>query len=106
MALATTLRAMNALPSLPEGRKYLAVAPNCWGKAVTAKDAIKNARKHFPSFVGQWKFLLYDAPADTVVNDMGYAETKTEEKAVLVGYYNTTAKESPAVAKALGVEPS
>ena len=102
--LPTTLKALNELPPLREGRKYLAVGPHCWGKHETSKQAIKNAKSHFPTFAGKWKFLLYDAPADTVINEMGTGgETRSDEKAVLVGYYNTNAGESPAVKHALEV---
>jgi len=101
--LHTTIKTMNALPPLVEGRKYFAVGPHCWGKDITAKKAISNAKSNFPSFAGKWKFLLYDAPADTYIDDMGSSYTETESKAVLVGYFNTNAEESPALKAALEV---
>jgi hypothetical protein len=54
-----------------KGRRYLCIGPACWGKGKTAAQAIKNAKHEFASFVGPWKFILYDVQDDAKIDDMG-----------------------------------
>lgn len=51
-------------------RCYLAVGPNCWGRAVTKEQAIKNARKHCP--VPRFrKWIVFYCHPSTYIDDMG-----------------------------------
>lgn len=62
------------IPALAPGRKFLCVGPHCWGSGATAEEAIKNAKsnrvKVYEGKAG-WRYILFDAAADTYVNQMG-----------------------------------
>jgi hypothetical protein len=55
-----------------KGRCFLCIAPNAWGKGPTPASARRKAREHFsPSLSGRWRWVLYDAPADAWVDQIG-----------------------------------
>lgn len=72
------------------GRCYLCLGPMCWGKASTAAKAVANAKsnwsRHYnPTFA----FILYDAPADAYVDEMGYIRwADGEQKLTELARYN------------------
>jgi hypothetical protein len=88
--------------SIPRGRCYLCIGPNCWGKAFSAVDAEKNAKQnYFSSGTKGWKFIMYDAPPDVYVDDWGSSvyrpalyyqpdetneDTKADDKFTPIGY--------------------
>ena len=80
------MKDLKNLPALPEGRVYFCVAPGCWGKGDTPDKAIKNARmNHSRTYFGEWWALrLYDAPADTFLDGLGYSHSRSIDKATLV----------------------
>lgn len=57
-------------PKLEEGREYLCIGPNCWGRDEDAQKAIKIAKSNAGG--GPWKFILNDVPAGSKVDEMGY----------------------------------
>lgn len=83
-------------------RCYLCVGPNCWGKAFTAKQAEQNARSSFSrSLGGPWKFIMYDAPADCVIDEMGrstwtpsYYDLEQQRPAIELYRYDPTPAKS------------
>lgn len=67
---------------------YLAIGPNCWGKASTVETAIANARKSWPSWIKGGRsaknYTVYASDSPEIrVNDMGGIcyprEAKVEE---------------------------
>lgn len=51
-------------------RLYLCIGDRCWGRGVTADEAVKNA-KHNRVGRDAFPMVLYDIRADTTVDDMG-----------------------------------
>ena len=74
----TSQRAVSDLPALPAGRTYLVMGPYCWGKDPDPAAAVKKARSNSPRWLGApaWQFMVFDAPADAQVDDMGYIRWK------------------------------
>lgn len=62
--------ALEALPPAADDRVYMAIGPNCWGRGRTGQEAVKNARREFPSYNGKWRYILYDAPKGSWVDDI------------------------------------
>lgn len=62
-----------ALPEAAEGRRYVLVAPFCWGKGKTAQQAEAYARQNrarsYEPARG-WCWILFDAPANTEIHDV------------------------------------
>jgi hypothetical protein len=77
------------LVNAPEGMKYLCIGPNCWGADKNAEKAIKNCKKNFARYVGEWRYMLYLSSEEATVDGMGYVTRKTESPdSVLVGTFN------------------
>jgi hypothetical protein len=61
-----------ASESTADQRIYLCIGPNTWGRGTTPAEAVKNAKANFSrSLSGSWKWIMYDAQADAVIDDMG-----------------------------------
>jgi hypothetical protein len=58
-------------PELPDGREYMCIGPNCWGRDKDAQEAIRIAKTNMSASRGMWKFLLYDVPAGAWLDEMG-----------------------------------
>ena len=70
-------------PALPTGRTYLCVGPMCWGKDDDAAKAIANAKKNWPRiYAPKFCYILFDAPADAYVDDMGYTRWKNGQEQI------------------------
>lgn len=48
----------------PEGREFLCIGPQCWGRGATDQEALKNATR--PK-----RYILYDVDPGTKVDEMG-----------------------------------
>jgi len=66
--------ALALLPPLDEGREYLIIGPNCWGRGKTAAEALKIAKRNRPTAgIGPgWKWIAHDVPAGAWLDDMGF----------------------------------
>lgn len=60
---------MLQLPALPEGRVYLVLGANVWGKALTFDKALKIARNENGAALKQ--YIVFDAPDDATVTGYG-----------------------------------
>jgi hypothetical protein len=67
-------KAKSSFPPLADDREYLCMGPNCWGRDKDAKKAIATAKKHSSYDRTGWKYLLFDAPKGSWVNDWGQIE--------------------------------
>jgi hypothetical protein len=56
----------------PEGRAYLVIGPQCWGKDVNLDRAVANAKKEGGADRKHWRFIVYDVDHASYVDDMGY----------------------------------
>ena len=68
--IAKAMIAASVPTSLPAGRKFLVIGPHVWGKGDTIEAAYKNAR--IEGAAVEKSLLLFDVPADAVVDEMGY----------------------------------
>ena len=62
-------------PALPSDRIYLCMGPMCWGADPDATKAIANAKKNrVKIYEGPrgWRYILFDVPAETTVDEMGF----------------------------------
>jgi hypothetical protein len=89
---------LHALPVPDAGRTYIVIGYNCWGKHADPEQAAKNAIREGGTNALR-KFLVYDAPADAYIDDMGSicyvptADTPTPAYR-LAARYDPTAKAS------------
>lgn len=69
----TIPKRFQGIVSIGEGREYMIIMQNYWGRGLTLLDAIKEVRKsshrdwHSPST----ECVVYDVPDGAWVNDMG-----------------------------------
>lgn len=68
--IARTIKAAYVPKTLPEGRAFLVIGPNVWGKGDTIEEAYTNARSNGAAVAES--LLLYDVPANATVDEMGY----------------------------------
>jgi hypothetical protein len=51
---------------------FLCVGPNCWGRGLTAKEAVKNARKNLSAFfTAPFSYNLYEGTDRIYVDGVG-----------------------------------
>ena len=60
------------LPEAPDGLRYFAVGPYCWGKAVSATAALRNARKEGGSGVYVLHLVNKDAEVSSIDGCLSY----------------------------------
>lgn len=54
----------------PEGRIYIAIGPNCWGKGNTPKKAVTKMRSNWPSYIkyDRAKFVVVECDSRSTVS--------------------------------------
>lgn len=74
-----TLAEAKRLPATTNGRSYLVVGPNCWGRGTTVGEAYANARSAgVPSYTQRpWKFGVFEG-LHIRIDDMGRIFTDGE----------------------------
>ena len=66
---------------------FLAIGPNCWGKAETRKEAVRLAKQNFPAsgYVAHNKrvmdkhFSIYTSEGTFMVDDMGRVSSTVDD---------------------------
>jgi hypothetical protein len=92
--------------STAEQRIYLCIGPNCWGRGTTPAEALKNAKRGFSaSLCGPWRWIMYDAQGDAVIDDMGSVcympinrddyDASAKHAYKQIGKFDPKAKETP-----------
>ena len=80
-------------------RVYLCVGPYCWGRGLTAAEAVKNAKANRARvYEGKrgWAFVLFDVDSSTTVDGMGmfsYVPRKGVEPYIEIARFNTVKPE-------------
>lgn len=60
---------------------FLCVGPNCWGRGLTAKEALTNAKKNRPTFcTGPFSYNLYEGTDRIYVDGVGRIRDFQEPK--------------------------
>lgn len=83
----------------PGQRLYMAIGPNCWGRGMTAAEAVKNAKANAPRHLGapKWGFILYDVQSDATIDGMGsicYVPREGEQPYITIGRFNVPKSEN------------
>lgn len=60
-----------AVERAAEGRAFIAIGPNVWGRGATDAEAIANARKEYGRGRAGFRCILFDADVNTWVDEMG-----------------------------------
>lgn len=62
---------MNKTYVASEGRECMVIGPCCWGRDKTASKALRIAKANKPRSIERAKYVLYDAPVGTWMDDFG-----------------------------------
>ena len=87
----TTKPTLLDLADAPSGMTYIAIGPFCWGKGITAKKAVANAKKNLSrsylpeSYVPSYHVML--CPTEAYVNDMGGINRPKDSTVTWCGAY-------------------
>lgn len=56
----------------PQGHCYLAIGPNCWGRAETREKARRRAARCKPTWIERTRYNVIVAPRDSWVDNFGF----------------------------------